>query len=272
MTSYFVLQNTKSGGGAYDKAQIPESVYDRVMRTGKIRCGYVVWPGNFEVDPNTGAFSGIAYDIFEAIGEELGYEIKWVEEVGWGTYSTGLNTKRYDVTCAPVWKSGQRANISLLTRTLFYENMYGIARFDDTRFDQNLILANKPDVTFAVIDGDITQQVRRNKFSNAKELALSPVAGSSPSIMSIVTKKADITMTNKQALENYNAANSNKVKLINQGKPIRQFPSAFAIKTGEYDLKFLLDSVIETLQTNGRFEEIIRKNQADLAPYQTNNK
>lgn len=245
--------------------------FERISQKQEIRCGYVVWPGNLEIDSNTGRLSGISYDFMEAIGKELDYKIIWQEEVGWGTYAEGLNSGRYDMMCSPVWKSGQRAKISLLTRTLFYENMYGLAREDDNRFDKNLDAANKKSITFAVIDGDITQKIRKTLFPDAQELALSPISGSSPNMISVATKKADITMTNRKAMEDYNRNNDKKLKLIIEGQAIRQFPSAFAMRIGDHDLKALIDATIETLQTNGVAQKIIEKNKADLAPYLTNN-
>ena len=44
-----------------------ESAYERVIRTGIIRCGYFVWPPFLAIDPNTNKKSGIFFDIVEEI-------------------------------------------------------------------------------------------------------------------------------------------------------------------------------------------------------------
>ena len=36
-----------------------ETAYERVTRTGVLRCGYATWPPNVMKDPNTGKVSGI---------------------------------------------------------------------------------------------------------------------------------------------------------------------------------------------------------------------
>ncbi|MCB1556441.1 MAG: hypothetical protein KDJ15_03915, partial [Alphaproteobacteria bacterium] len=44
-------------------AHAMDSGYDRVMRTGTIRCGYIAFPPYLMQDLNTGEFSGLAYDL-----------------------------------------------------------------------------------------------------------------------------------------------------------------------------------------------------------------
>ena len=42
-----------------------ESAYERVLRTGVLRCGYIAYPPHLIVDPATGTISGISHDIIE---------------------------------------------------------------------------------------------------------------------------------------------------------------------------------------------------------------
>src|ERR1700735_3304508 len=81
-------------------AKLPQSAssvktataYERVMRTGTIRCGYVRWYPYFTKELKTGELSGLNYDAMAAIGEELDLKIEWAEEVGWGNLGEGLKT------------------------------------------------------------------------------------------------------------------------------------------------------------------------------------
>src|SRR5271163_434927 len=80
-----------------------ESVYDRVIRSGKIRCGYTVDPPGCLKDPNSGKLSGIGIDTLETVGKHLGLTVEWTEEVDWGTMIEGLETGRYDMIATPIW-------------------------------------------------------------------------------------------------------------------------------------------------------------------------
>src|ERR1700733_12800080 len=62
-----------------------ESTYDRIKRTGTIRCGYTTWNPLFYIDPKTNEKTGIFHDIMEEAGARLGVKIVWQEEIGWAS-------------------------------------------------------------------------------------------------------------------------------------------------------------------------------------------
>lgn len=237
------------------------------MRTGTLRCGYVVWPPYLFKDPNTGAFSGISYDLITAISEEAGIKVTWTEETGWGTFHEGLNSGRYDAMCVGVWQSGARARAALLTKPAYYDGLYAFSKEEDKRFSEGIVSLDKPDVRIVVHEGDATQALRRMKFPHAQELALSPMSDSSQGVLSVAEGKADIDFESRFNVAKYNEMA--KVKLVPvEEKPVQLFGNSFAVKTGEYDLKFMLDSVIDTLVTSGKAEKILEpyKDSGFVAP------
>ncbi len=234
-----------------------ETAYERIQRTGTIRCGYVLWSPYLIKDPNTGGMSGLAYDYMSAIANELDLKLEWTEETGWGTFQEGLNTGRYDLMCVPVFQSGQRARIALLSTPLYYGALLAYARADDTRFDGDFAAANKPDVTIADVDGDATQAVRRMLFPNAKELAFPQMSDTSMYVLSVVTGKADIVFINLREANRYNETATVKVRPIAGGKPVRLFGVSLAMKSDELALKAMLDSAIETVVTSGAAAHLV---------------
>ncbi len=77
------------------------SVYDRVMKSGKIICGYGIYDPSLIKNPNTGEFSGIFYEVTNELGRRLGLEIEWAEETGYGVIAEGFRTNRFDVFVQP---------------------------------------------------------------------------------------------------------------------------------------------------------------------------
>ena len=65
------------GVGALQSEAKKETTYERVMRTRTIRCGYFVWPPFLTKDLNTGALSGLNYDVAEEMGKLLDLKIEW---------------------------------------------------------------------------------------------------------------------------------------------------------------------------------------------------
>lgn len=116
------------GSGQKETAAQKESVYDRVLASGTIRCGYATWPPYMMKDPNTGTLSGINYDVMELIGKELNLKIDWVEEVPWGSVYANLNANRMDVMCATIWDDGERVKQFTLSDPQFYSALYAYVR------------------------------------------------------------------------------------------------------------------------------------------------
>ncbi len=246
-----------SSANAQENAK--ESAYDRVIRTGTLRCGYVVWDPYLVKDPNTGNYSGIAYDIMQEVGKELNVKVEWAAETGWGTFQEGLNSNKFDMMCVPVWQSGQRAKAALLTRPVYFNALYAFAREDDTRFDREAEAINQPNVTVSVVDGDITQAVRAMLFPKTKELAALELTGSSSVLMDVATKKSDVGLENMVAINKFNLTSKTKLKVVANKKPLRLFGNVFATKRGEHDFQKMVDATIGALNSSGFLERVARK-------------
>ncbi|MBM3602920.1 MAG: amino acid ABC transporter substrate-binding protein, partial [Alphaproteobacteria bacterium] len=233
------------------------SAFDRIVRTKTIRCGYITYPPYLIKDPNTGEFSGVAFDFMTAIAKELDTKLEWVEEVGWGTFQEGLKGNRYDVMCVPVWQSGQRAQVALLTKPLYYNGLYAAARADDNRFDKGIDSINQPDVRVAVVDGDVTQAVRKQLFPKSQEVATTQLSDKAQEVLSVATKKADIVFVNLDQLNRYNKSATDKLQLVLTAKPVRLFANSLAVNLGEHDLKAALDATIEAVTNSGQTSQIL---------------
>jgi ABC-type amino acid transport substrate-binding protein len=239
-----------------------ETALAHVTRTGVLRCGYTTWAPYFSIDPKTGEKGGIAYDFLQALGQELGVRVDWVEEAGWGNLQEGLDAKRYDMFCVPLWGAGARARVALLTRPVYDDGLYAFARADDPRFDQSLDQANNAGARIVVMDGDTMQKVRQARFPKAQELALAPMLGDeSQAILSVVQHKADIVFNNLYSSAQYNEKAEAKIKAIGNGEPVRLFASSFAVKLGESDFKAAVDVSLEALCKSGEAEKIVKKYQ-----------
>ncbi len=80
-----------------------DSLYDRVLKTEKIRAGYAPYPPIFMKDPNTKKFSGIGFEVLSLAARKIGLKLELTEAVTWGTMIEGLRTNRYDMIATPVW-------------------------------------------------------------------------------------------------------------------------------------------------------------------------
>ena len=236
-----------------------KSVYDRVVNSGKIRCGYAIWPPYMLKDPNTGALSGINFDTMEVMGKLLGVEIEWSEETSWGTAIEGLNTDRYDVFCATVWPDGVRSKQATQSIPAFYSAIYGYTREGDTRFDGNIQRANQDDITISSLEGDMTHSISITEFPEAKHLVNPQLNDGSTLIQDVITKKADIIFVDEGVVSDFHANNKDRLRKVKDIDPIRVFGEVYAVKKGEFQLKNMIDTTLTTMINSGSIDRLVRK-------------
>ncbi len=248
----------KSSAGTETVSAPSQSVYERVLSTKTLRCGYFTWPPQLRKDPNTGKLSGILYDYVNALGGALGLKVAWTTEVGVGEYVEGLEENRFDVLCMTQWPDPPRVANSLMTQPAFYTSVYPAVRADDTRFDKGGVEAfNSPDVTIAVIDGDISATLAARDFPKAKTLTLPQMSDYSQMLTSIITNKADVTFFDYGVLHDFWTHNGKKVKVPGNWNAAYTFPEVLVIKKGEVALKQLLDTGINILTNNKIADKIL---------------
>lgn len=253
--SFFVA--SFSASSPRSAAPSTESVYDRVMRTGVIRCGYYVAPPYMIKDLNTGQLSGIWFDYLEKVGRELKLKIDWAEEVGLGDYSTALEANRIDAMCSAVWIDPARAKAADFVTPISYHSAYVWVRVDDDRFDQDFTKLNDPKITISYTDGDIGEMVREEDFPQTKIHALPQLVPVVQVLEDVVSRKADFVVMTPEIVGTFNRERGQKLRTV--GPPIRVFPESVPVRKDEHEFRRLLDHITRFLIQNGTIDKILKK-------------
>ncbi|MGD9650664.1 MAG: substrate-binding periplasmic protein [Dongiaceae bacterium] len=236
-----------------------ESAYERVMRTGVLRCGYGVWYPYFDKDPNTGAITGFSADATEAVGQALNIKIEWTEETPWGG-AEAMKTGRIDAFCSGIWANPDRAKVMDFTIPIAYQTVDAYARPNDLRFDNNIAAINNPDVTISTIDAEMTSFIAKEDFPKAKTASLTALSGSAELLLNVTTGKADVTFIDAVTAGQFLEKNPNSLRRIPNARPIRLFPLAVIVIPPDQDrLRQVLDVTTRFLILNGTMEKIIQK-------------
>ena len=234
-----------------------KSAFDRVMATNTIRCGYILYSPWMMKDTATGVLSGMTYDVINRLGQALSLKVEWVEEVGSASMFQGLETKRYDVICTPMWATGARARMSALTHPLFYGVINAYARADDHRFDADLSAANRSDVTIAVLDGSTSSFIAAEDFPLAKAVSLPELTDFSQLLVEVQTGKADLTFAEASKFTGYSQNNPGLLRNVTADKPARLSAYAFAVQADEHRLLATVNTALDELQNAGHINRII---------------
>jgi len=261
-TAFGVVKVAAPTADTTSVAQTKETAYQRVMRTGTLRCAYYLYPQFFDQDLTTKKFSGFYYDLLEEMGRRLSLKIEWAEEVGLSNALEGLKTNRYDSVCVPLFQLPGRARVSEFTLPFVYLPFSVYVRADDTRFDNNLAKINDPAIRTAVVEGDMGQTVKNEDFPKGAFLTLPNLTDVSQLPMSVVMGKADVYMAPPSTAKAYMDKNPDKIKRAD-APPVRLQGAGLAVGVGEAELKALLNTTIESLHSTGFTERLFIKSEKD---------
>lgn len=237
-------------------------VYNRIIKSNTIRCGYYVYPPFISKDPNTLQLSGFSYDMMEHIGKSMSLKIEWVAEVNFDAVFEGYTSGKYDMVCGPITANPARARASDFTIPFMYVAYYLYAREGDKRFDNQYAKANLKDVTYASLDGEMNEIIGKEDFPLAHKFSIGQNSAGSDLLMAIKAKKADVAALEPVVPMNFMKANPKSIRQV-KGDPVRIMPLTYSIPQGEERLKSFLNITIQTLIDTGVFEKTVR-NYPDL--------
>lgn len=239
-----------------------KSAYERVVQSGILRCGYIIWPKFMEKDPNTGKFSGLDYEYTNAIAESLDLKVEWVMEVSAGLSVEALRTGKIDAVCTaegPLFPSTTK--YLAYSEPLGYFPFFLYARQDDTRFDGDISQANNANIRIAVVDGDISTEIVKTFFPQATRHSMAQMASPAQMYMDVATNKADLFIDGPLSVESFMRENPGKIKMVKQSKPLSVIPNTFSVLRGDEgrDLVDMLNQAIKNLRNSGKEAQILAK-------------
>jgi polar amino acid transport system substrate-binding protein len=243
-----------------------ESVFERVQRTGVLRCGYNLEPPSLAVNPNTGKLYGISADIVEHAAGLLGWKVEWTEQVGWSELTAGLLANRYDLVCVGNWVYATETRGSEFTMPIFFTAVHAYGRADETRFDDALSNLNSSHYKIATVDGEFNDYTAREKFPNAGRVELPALTDPATLIMNITTRKADVVFLAAAEAEDYMRKNPGTLKRLTD-KPVVVFDTALRFKTGEAAFAGVLNAALRQMHSDGYIEKTLEKYEASPDAY-----
>lgn len=239
----------------------PESAYSKVMASGTLRCGYVLYPPAVVKDPNTGEFSGIAYEVMQKIGERLALNIEWVEEVTFATNVEGLRSNRYDAVCITYWMNPNEGKYVNFSIPFYYSALVPAFKVDDAQkpFDlSGLADIKEENIKIAAVDGSVAMRVAQSKYPKMQILSLPNTTSVSELLMNVADGKADAAFVEPFQLAEWNANNADK-KLDDGNEILSVFPNVIALAPNDAPLKTMIDAALTDLLNSGEIDTILTK-------------
>jgi ABC-type amino acid transport substrate-binding protein len=248
--SHFVPEKALSDAGQ-------QAAFARVDKTGVLRCGYAVWYPGFTIDPNTGQFSGVSYDVMNEVGKRLNLKVEWVAEGGFGSAERDLQTSKYDLLCADVCLEARRYRAAYFSKPFIEYPQFLVTRMDDSRIADDPSVANSPDFTAVTLTNTMIDTSIKNRLPNAKRIDASELGAESDIMMAIATKKADVSIFNQVPVDRFN--DKSDVKLRSLSPIMNTCHGSFLLPHGEEKLKRMIDGAIDEIIADGAMPSIYKK-------------
>ncbi|HCU00255.1 TPA: hypothetical protein DIC20_00950 [Candidatus Dependentiae bacterium] len=250
-------------GSPSKNTAISSNVYDSVLKSGVIRACYVVYPPASIKDPNTGKMSGVFVDTLNKAAENMGLKVDWNAEVGWGDMIEALNSNRCDIIGSPAWSNSTRGRSAEFAQSIYYSAINAYVRANDSRFDNNINLANNKIYKIATVDGETSQLIASRQFPNAQTLQLPQSTDVSQMLLNVADGKADMAFLEPTIANEYMKNNPGKVKNVSVDKPVVIYGNVMMIRKGEFAFKTMMDNSITELLNNGYIDGVIDQYEKD---------
>jgi polar amino acid transport system substrate-binding protein len=235
---------------------VAQSAYQDVLQKGVLRCGYFEEAPFLMKDPNTGKMSGIAVELTETIGKELGLKIDWVSEINFGTFPQDLANRRFDAVCADVFTLPRAGKVDYTTPFALVP-VYGYVRSGDARFDGDLMTHDWSSTKVAALDGEGATTAAMKLLPKAQFVRLPQSSQIAEMLQSVAQGKADIAFVMPSVFAEFAKTNPNVLQQVQSTAPLYTFGVGMALKPEEPGLKNMLDNTIRQLVTSGELNRII---------------
>lgn len=256
LAAFIAVKFTLPGTSGSSTAK--ESVYERVMRTGVIRCGYWVSPPLIIRDVNTGKMSGAYVEYIEALADALGLKIEWAGEINLSTYLQDLNQGRFDAECATGWPNALRGKQVEYTNPIGYLPVYLYTKAGNTRFDGHIERINSTTVRFSGHDGGTTSMIHQKLFPQSQLVSVMGDAAYTEPLNMVKYNKADVTAMTAFEGDAFIAQNPGSIKQI-KSAPLRVVPISISVAAHEQRFVNMLNTATNELLYDGTVNTLLDK-------------
>lgn len=233
-----------------------KNILERVEATKILRVGFSNYPPAFMYDKDYDNFSGIFYEVIVGIAKKQGWKIRWVEEVGYGVITDGLDHKRFDIFGSAVWPTPERLEQASFSIPLYKSSAFAWIRSDYHKSNEEI--KNDENARVAIRENDISDSVAKSEFPHNRVVQLPQLADTTELLEFVADGRADFTFVEPFLAQYFNAKSS--VKLIpSSDQPIATFDNVFMFKKGEENFKKFIDKELEILKGDGTIKSLIRK-------------
>lgn len=235
-----------------------ETAKDRILESGTIRAGYIIYDPLVTINKDTGELSGFSYDLANEVAKKLNLKIEWVGESSWGTFIEDVKIGRYDMIGTQVWANAARAKEVYLTTPTIYSPVYMYVKAGDGRFNDDLNILNSEAYTISTLDGEMSTFIAKENFPHARTFELTQSSSLAEILLNVIYGKADVAFTEPLFANKFLETNPGSIQRVSD-KTVRLFPNTYILPQGEDELLHMWNIAQIELINEGKVESLLDK-------------
>lgn len=216
------------------------SVYDRVVKTKTLRCGYLMWEPYLMKDLKTGEMSGVTYDYINAVAARSGIKVDWSVDVTPDQIVPSLTTGKADMFCIPC------SPVPEFEKQLDFIGGFGkLPYFVYTANDKKWDEATLKTARFTTVDGYIPMVETPKAFPDAKISSLPQTTSAGELYDQIKFGKTDAILNEHLSASLYMKNNPGVIRRFSD-EPIVLKPMSFPAPKGDVKWKEFVNREFDT--------------------------
>lgn len=238
-------------GAGLPVANAQSSRLDSIKKRGSLRIGWGIWVPYMFLDPSTRKTTGITVSLGNALAEELGVKVEFVETT-WATMVAGLQAGQYDITM-PYLVTEERQRVVTFSNPVLKSNWGLMVPRSKVAQYQSWKDLNKPGIRVSATLGSSAPRFLK-QLDQAHHLLMKD---GSDSIAQLLTGQADAWLSQYDAFRMAEKQQPNLA--VVPGPALGQEDVALAGPKDDMALKSELDKAIATLKNNGKLLAMIKE-------------
>lgn len=227
-------------------------VMERILTEKKVKIGFIPSPPGTIKDPKSGEIGGFYVDSIRLIFKQINVEPILIETT-WANFVSGLQSGQFDLSLAGTFATVPRAAAVEFTKPISYLGYSAIVKKGETRF-KSIADFNNGSVKIAVVQGGASVEYAKENFPKAQLVTLSTGNLLAP-FVEVSTGRADIGIEDAWQARRY-AKEHPEVTDLFAGHPYNVLPIAWSVKRGNQDLLNFMNTSIDWLMINDRFQKL----------------
>lgn len=183
------------------------SVYDRVMATKTIRCGYMIYDPYLTKDMKTNKIGGLTVDYVNAVAAREGLTVEWTTDINVDQIIMNLDYDRIDAFCVPTTPDDNWAQMAEFVADLGAWPYYTYVRSDSSLTREQLNTAR-----FVMVDGYNQTVTTTEHYPKAKFVNLPQTVSAAEMYDQLKFGKADAFVNEPISAALYAKANPGTIK------------------------------------------------------------